>query len=185
MPWCSSRSCLTTVSAPGTVQCRRLDTYLDGVHGVRKLTIEELHNLASEFRKGFGVADLSEAPGLLSNFPESCCNWASYVVGHFLKFEMNLNPIEIQASRMGKRGTEHHAWLQLDETVIDITSDQFEDSKNKVIVSNHSQWHSKWIVDEKLEIKDISEYDDIGCGASLTASKLYDFLASRVKEKCT
>ena len=105
------------------------------------LPIEDLVIIATNFRKAFEDSDLSKAAGSLPHFPEGCCNWATWMIGHFLKFEMCQSVEEINAERASRSGTISHAWLSADGIIIDITSDEFEDSEERVIVSRNSDWH--------------------------------------------
>lgn len=147
--------------------------------------IERLKVIAEEFRKGFEEIDLSDAPGFLPGFPEGCCSWASYMIGHFLKYELGLAPVEIQAERFGPEGTDPHSWLMVDDIIIDITSDEFEDSTERVIVSSDSTWHSKWEEKKNADIIKISEYDKIEYGTKYKPTDVYEMLAARVRKKCT
>jgi hypothetical protein len=144
-----------------------------------------LKAIAEEFRKSFEELDFEKAPGFLVKFPEGCCSWASYMIGHFLKYERGFNPIEIQAERDDPNGMDPHSWLAVEDIIIDITSDEFEDSGSKVIVTNYSEWHDTWKIVNKAEIVEINTYDQIPFGTELKPSEIYELLVERVRKKCT
>ncbi len=98
-----------------------------------------LRDIASEFREKFETEDLSQAPGFLPGFPKGCCSWATWMIGHFLKYELEEDVLEIQAERVSDDGTDPHAWLVVDGVIVDIASDEFKDSAEKVIVTRDSQ----------------------------------------------
>ena len=145
------------------------------------LPIENLVIIATDFRKAFEDSDLSKAPGFLPHFPEGCCSWATWMIGHFLKFEMCQSVEEINAERALLSGTIPHAWLSADGIIIDITSDEFEDSEERVIVSRNSDWHKTWSIVEAIEIQRIDTYDVSGTGHR--ASDIYELLVTSIRRK--
>ena len=141
------------------------------------LPIENLLVIATDFRNAFEDSDLSKAPGFLPHFPEGCCSWSTWMIGHFLKFEMCHSVEEINA----ERASLPHAWLSADGIIIDITSDEFEDSEARVIVSRNSDWHKTWSIVETIEIQRIDTYDSIGTGPR--PSDIYELLVTRLRRK--
>lgn len=141
-----------------------------------------LKALALAFRRGFETTDLSNAPGNLPTFPKGCCNWASYMVGHFLMYEQFLDPVEIVGERLAPDGTEQHSWLRLNNLIIDITSDQFPDGNGPVIVSTPPAWYDVWEVVEENEILEISCYDDVPyAGQPMRPSDVYELVVVDVR----
>ena len=145
------------------------------------LPIENLLIIATDFRKAFEASDLSRAPGFLPHFPEGCCSWATWMIGHFLKFEMCQSVEEINAERASLSGTLPHAWLSADGIIIDITSDEFEDSEARVIVSRNSDWHKTWSIVQTIEIQRIDTYDKIGIDRR--PSDIYESLVTSLRLK--
>jgi hypothetical protein len=133
--------------------------------------------VATQFRDNFDRVDLSGAPSALVEFPVGCCSWAAYMIGHYLKYEKNMMPVEIQAERdavEGDDGTDGHAWIAVGGINIDITSDMFGDSNDRVIVSEKSPWHDTWqIRNVKNDIARIETFDAIDYGTKLTPSEVY------------
>jgi|GEM_PF-4929906 len=144
-----------------------------------------LHEIAWAFRRSFMNVDLSNAPGFLPGFPDGCCHWACWMTGHFLKYEQGLEPTEVIGERFASDGTEAHAWLTVDKTLIDITSDEFSDSNEPVIVSEFSEWHRKWEVVQTRSIKEIGSYDVPTLRGMMSASKTYEILATNAREILT
>lgn len=103
------------------------------------------------------------------------------MIGHFLKFEMCQSVEEINAERELLSETLSHAWISADGIIIDITSDEFEDSEAKVIVSRNSDWHKTWSIVETVEIQRIYTYDMSGTGHR--ASDIYELLVTSIRRK--
>jgi hypothetical protein len=140
-----------------------------------------LKQIAREFRNKFESTDLSGAPGFLASFPDGCCSWPSYMIGHFLKYEMGIDPVEIQAERLTPDSTVPHSWLMVGDVIIDITSNVFEDSKEKVIVSSKSTWHDSWDIKHKTEVSRIETFDKIDFGDKLKPSQVYELLVKDIR----
>lgn len=136
------------------------------------------------FRQAFEQVDLSDAPGSLPHFPNGCCSWATWMVGHYLKYECNLSPIEIQGNRDGAAGVEPHAWLSVDGVIVDITCDQFNDCAHVILGVGASHWHSRWSVTRTDEIRPISSHDRISL-RGVCPSDIYKRIKSHVDAQLT
>ena len=121
-------------------------------------TIEYITQLAKAFRKAFDDYDLSHSPGFLPNFPSGCCSWASLFIGHYLKSEFSLSPKRIISARHTNGG--QHEWLMLNDVIIDITADQFDDAPSPVIVETSSEWHARFQGGEIIDLRPVSDYDN-------------------------
>jgi hypothetical protein len=98
-------------------------------------------NLASQFR----LAILRSRPstkqlGTLQDFPRGACGDASLLLAKYLQ----VNNCGKSFYVLGERHGQHHAWLQLEEFVVDITADQFNDQDAGVIVTTESSWHDSF-----------------------------------------
>ena len=142
-----------------------------------------IHALASAFRRAFESEDLSDAPGFLSGLPKGCCSWATWMIGHFLMFEMQVDAEEVNGERWAPNGTDPHAWLEVGSTIVDITSDEFEDSDVPVIVSDESEWHRTWTVRARHKIKPIETHDAAFAHCSVKPSDIYYRLVARVRSE--
>lgn len=140
--------------------------------------------IATEFRNAFEKADLSNAPGFLSGFPNGCCGWGVRIIGHYLKYECGLQPLHMCGSR-DCDGFEEHEWIQVNNYVIDITADQYPESQPKVIVSDSSEWHMQWKETKAGDIVEIATFDIVSSAGEKKASEIYEVLADHVRKKCS
>lgn len=139
--------------------------------------------VASEFRANIEKSNLPQEPGILFEFPAGCCSWATWMIGHFLKYELSYDISERQADRHSADGIDSHAWLVARGVIIDITSDQFVDSDERVIVNSRSLWHSTWNIINNTDVKRIETYDQLFNGTTLRPSGVYEMLAEGIREK--
>lgn len=116
---------------------------------------EFLFHVASAFRDAFDQTDLSQAHGFLRGFPKGNCNRATLFIGRFLHEEYNLSGYEVCGDRESPDGLDSHAWLKIGNTIIDITCDQYNENKEKVITSFDSAWHKSWQNKAYTKITDI------------------------------
>jgi hypothetical protein len=100
-----------------------------------------LYDLTSRFR-GAILRSTPSTSQLLSlrDFPHGACADASLLLAKYLQ----VNNCGQSFYVLGMRDGQGHAWLQLDEFVIDITADQFDDQDDGVIVSTNSSWHNSF-----------------------------------------
>ena len=140
--------------------------------------------LGQAFRLAFEQVDLSDAPGFLPHFPEGCCSWATWMVGHYLKYECGLLPAEIQGSRDGADGTDTHAWLSVNGVVVDITCGQYSDCPHTIVIADTSEWHSRWLFTRTEEIRPISFHDSFTSG-SVRPSDVYKRIEAHVRSQLT
>jgi len=146
--------------------------------------IEKLEKIARAFRDGLEKNASSDSPGFLSGFPDGCCNWASYMIGHFIKYECGLEPVEIQAERYFNE-SDSHSWLMVNDITIDITSDEFYDSNDTVVVKVNSPWHEAWNIVRREEIRSIEFFDKVDHGSKYSPSEYYELIAKEVRKSCT
>src|SRR6185369_13279411 len=76
----------------------------------------------------------------LQDFPHGACSDASLLLAKYLQVKKCGLSLYVLGERHGRR----HAWLQLQELIIDITADQFDDQDAGVIVTGDSSWHSSF-----------------------------------------
>jgi hypothetical protein len=143
----------------------------------------QIEQVGHAFHRAFKEIDLSDAPGFLPHFPEGCCSWSTWMVGHFLKFECGLEPIEIQGTRLGDSGTDNHAWVSANGVIVDLTCGQYKDCPNSFIISCDSAWHSQWEIANKDEIRPINFYDFPGFPNEALPSEIYERLAHQVRSQ--
>lgn len=146
-----------------------------------KIHHNEIKRIATSFYYAFAEVDLSDAPGFLPSFPEGCCNWASRILGHFLKFERCTDALEILANRDGTEETDNHSWLEVDGMTIDLTCNQYTDCQH-IIIEESSEWHAAWNIQSTLEIRHISDWDQPFHDRKVKPSDVYERLASVVRK---
>jgi hypothetical protein len=76
----------------------------------------------------------------LQEFPRGACGDASLLLAKYLE----VNNCGHSFYVLGERHGQQHAWLQLEEFIIDITADQFDDQDAGVIVTTESAWHASF-----------------------------------------
>jgi hypothetical protein len=123
-----------------------------------------LHDLAGQFRRALERVPQNSFPNEISlykhpdyqtsGFPAGCCGDSSELLAEFLK--ENGFDFEYVGGRDGGDDEElmTHAWLALDDFIVDITADQFNDcgySLPKVFVEQESPWHDSFKIEEVRE----------------------------------
>jgi hypothetical protein len=103
-------------------------------------------NLANKFRAALEKRK-SDLPVNFWNFPRGSCGDTSLFLGKYLK-ENGFGPIDYVA---GMRGTQSHAWLELNSFIIDITADQFCEGLDPVVVTRNRSWHNHFIENTRHE----------------------------------
>ena len=88
-------------------------------------------------------------PDPFRDFPRGSCHPASEVLGRYLRDALKIEPQVVRADRIfpQPRGWSTHAWLEVDELVIDITADQF--GQEPVVVTRCSPWHRGFRIIER------------------------------------
>ncbi|WP_156176652.1 hypothetical protein [Kiloniella spongiae] len=147
----------------------------------KPLDIISARKIAKAFRVSFMETDLSDAVGSLPHFPEGCCNWSSYIIGHYLKYKKGLNPREIIGERFYPDDSLEHSWLLVDDIIIDITSDQFPDSNAATLVSYSSSWHDKWKIVADYPIYKIHTKDIENNTTKMNASQAYEEIIKHLR----
>ena len=133
---------------------------------------KELSRLATGFRAAI-QRSAGNVPDVLKTkfkaFPKDMCEFASNLLGRYLKEEGIENVQYVCGSRRtnGSPADLRHAWLEAYGFVIDITADQFPDGPGPAVVTEDLSWHSQFQVFERRDVADLHEY----CKA---ARKLYD-----------
>ena len=98
--------------------------------------IDRLCADATRVRRFFET-DGSNMSQLLNHFPTGTCGNVSDIFGEWL-IERGEPDVEyVHGSREGKS----HGWLELENIIIDITSDQFSDGLGPVFVGSKTPFH--------------------------------------------
>jgi len=91
--------------------------------------------------RGFLEKPIARATVAFRVFPAGGCGNASEMLGVWLK-ECGIDGAECVA---GDRGDMSHAWLEVGDLVVDITSDQFEDGLGSVYVGRRGLFHESFV----------------------------------------
>ena len=107
-----------------------------------------------KFRKAIENTEKSLLPLSFQKFPKGSSRETSWILAKYLQ-ENGYGEFDFV---FGSRGLHSHVWLQLDNLVVDITADEFEDQKNKTIVVSNSEWH-KMFNGQVQQIATMEYYD--------------------------
>lgn len=103
----------------------------------------DVYRLAYGFRKAILQCEQSQLPITLQTFPNGSCGDASLLLGKYLLNNGYSNVRYIA----GWKATKSHAWLLVDDFIVDITADQFPEITESVIVEDESLWHQQFEID--------------------------------------
>ena len=144
-----------------------------------ELAIGVLKTDIQRFREAceIAAADLSmdDQDHPFCEFPKDKCMIAARLVGDYLHQQLDIPLKRIQIATNSRR-IGRHAWTMLDEIIIDITADQFDDCSEQVIVSRKSAWHRTWSQPE-FEDHELSVGNDF---ADQVWSDLYQYILQRM-----
>jgi len=132
----------------------------------------KLYAAALGFRALIEKCDPKSLSVGFQEFPLGSCDDAALLLGKYLE-QNNCGEFDCVS---GKRGTQTHAWLvNANGVIVDITSDQFDENHEAVIVSRESAWHKTFEIDHKhsARLEDL----DAGTRAGLLAD--YERIISR------
>jgi len=109
---------------------------------------EEIRKAATRFRDAI-VAHKGEI-SLISfqEFPLGACGDASLLLARYLH-EAGMGDWEYVN---GWKDGRAHAWLQQGDLIVDITADQFVESKRPVIVTENNEWHGQFQVQRRRPV---------------------------------
>jgi len=107
------------------------------------MNIQQIEKAAIEFRNAIEACS-SELGISFQSFPKGSCGDATDLLGTYLienglgNFSYFYGDVSSKVNNIWSS----HAWLQLDELVVDITADQFPEISQKVMVCSKSEWHT-------------------------------------------
>jgi hypothetical protein len=108
--------------------------------------ISTLHALATRFRSAIRATDPCEVDPevrfIVAAFPKGVCGAVCFLLGHFLR--ENGFPGAEYVNGFRRRDGESHAWIETDGIIVDITSDQFAEIAEEVVVTRDFAWHRQF-----------------------------------------
>ena len=117
----------------------------------KHLEIQELFSIIVPFRKAIVNALLNREfsrKDRMSNFPYGCCDDSCDLLGYYLYDQFQINTKQINGVYRDSIPEEitNHAWLLLDDIIIDITADQFSsliENNNGVYVGVETEFYQQ------------------------------------------
>lgn len=145
--------------------CYFYDKYIQllKIGGVVK---KRVYEIAVSFRAAIESAlkngDINDSN--MRSFPNGCCSYASDMLQKYLFEEKNISTYYVSGYYGFGWDAESHAWLEMsDNTVIDITGDQYKYNENihfdkAVYVGKRKNgFHEKFVLDERVPYQYITE----------------------------
>lgn len=108
-----------------------------------------------------------------SRFPNGCCGDTSELLAKY--FDDNGIRVEYV---WGMHGNQSHAWIEYNDYVVDITSDQFSDIDERVVIKKDKQWYSKF----KRQSRRYSNFEVDNKLNKERLSKLYKNITVRITD---
>jgi hypothetical protein len=120
----------------------------------RVINLEEIRRYATKFRCALEQSDLSSWP-TLADFPHGSCGDASLLLGQYFR-DIGFGDFDYVCGEIATAGRlQTHAWLQRENLIIDITSDQFTGIHSAVVVTDDHSWHDRF----DAEVKHAAAWD--------------------------
>ena len=101
-----------------------------------------------KIRIAFEEMDKSNLPVTFDNFPLGACGDTCEVLAELLK-ERGHGSFQYIAGR--RKNGSSHAWLECDSTIIDITSDQFDEISYPVYLGPSNSWYQTFKIQQTHE----------------------------------
>ena len=119
------------------------------------MTPETILELACKYRKLMDDLDRRKCGVQFSSFPRGSCGAAAEMFGTYLFERYSVNAQYVSSTHTdGFEPHGSHAWLELDDLIIDLTCDQFShDPLPAPYVGKDRSWHSQWAVEHKTDME--------------------------------
>ena len=113
------------------------------------LSVDDLQRVAAEFRAAIERSRAEKAVPLLPYFPEGACKLVSWLLALHLRRRGATNRIQFVTGHFPGAGAyARHAWLLVDDAVVDLTADPFGEAP--VVVGLPTRFHEG--LDERDEL---------------------------------
>lgn len=136
--------------------------------------IEQIKQYGISFRKAIQSMPIDELPSssFFESFPRGCCGDTSHLFAKYLASK------GIESYYVwGLKGNQSHAWLEVDDIIIDLTADQFVEVSEEVIVTTNRKWHSQFNVQDKY----LSDFENFNDYNATRLTKIYSNISNRIK----
>ncbi|WP_404351689.1 hypothetical protein LG324_03010 [Phycicoccus jejuensis] len=113
------------------------DTSAQGSPGPTATNRAVIRAACAAFRAA--IEETIPRPVGLDAFPKGACGDTCEMLADFLRSRSLGDPTYVTG--LSEDHARSHAWLEIDDLIIDITADQFGDVEEQVIVTTDRSWH--------------------------------------------
>jgi len=107
-------------------------------------TLDKYTKAATRFRQMIEEADWSNLTIEFEKFPKYSCGDASTLLAQYMIDAGCDTPTYVVGEIVETFRSLSHAWIELDNIVLDITADGFDPNMPAVIVKENSAWHERF-----------------------------------------
>jgi hypothetical protein len=122
------------------------------------MNYDKLLIICTQFREAL-EKDVDDYPVIMGSFPLGCCGVVSRALGGYL-MEIGYKSVEYVSGFSNKKS---HAWIEIDDWIVDITADQFNDCDERIIITKDRSFHSKFLTNKTrrpCSINDLNNYPE-------------------------
>ena len=107
--------------------------------------INQIKFYSEKFRRALELCPKRLLSIAFQDFPHGSCGDASLLLGKYLE-DSGLNDFEYVSGEFYDSDGQYrsHAWLEKENLIIDITTDQFIDRDESVFISTDKTWHERF-----------------------------------------
>ena len=128
------------------------------------IDVKTIVELARNMRNAIELLPKSTLGIEMGYFPRGACGDAALLLGAYF-VDCGFFGFKYVCGERGSHSDNSwttHAWLSFEGLIVDITSDQFEDISDRVIVSKNSEWHQEFFNVVITESSDFRLWTGIG-----------------------
>lgn len=101
---------------------------------------DTMKKIVDQFREKIRKTDFDGLQKVMNRFPTGCCKVSSMFFAKFLVDNNIANEKDIKFIANAYNGQSYHAWIELNDKIIDISIDQFHEA-NQFIFGLDSSFH--------------------------------------------
>lgn len=138
------------------------------------MNIDQIRSHAQEFRAAIEQMEISEFPGssFFESFPSGCCSDTSELFAKYL----SENGVKVEYVCGINECGQSHAWIELENYIIDLTADQFTDVSSKITITQERIWHTQFMIEERR----IADFESINDFNSRRLRLIYDNILKKI-----